>query len=290
MASAKKTTAKVSKKSVQKIPKIINKDSIDSTSSLQSPILGPQSGPLDFLKAWYVLPMVLVIFFLAPIISGIVIKFYGQLAVSNNVFVVKEWFHQSVLAQFFYIVLAELSMIVLVMVALKFIKKKAADIGLVRPKAQDFLYIFIGYFWYFLFFITLNILIPIFVPEINNGAKQNIGFETATSNSLPLVFAALAIFPPFAEEIMMRGFVYAGFKKSWGIMPAAIGVSILFAIAHLDLGSGKPLIWMAAVDTFGLSFILIWLREKTGGLTASIGLHVLKNTIAFFYLFVFVGR
>jgi membrane protease YdiL (CAAX protease family) len=101
-----------------------------------------------------------------------------------------------------------------------------------------------------------------------------------------LIFVSVAVLPPIAEEIIARGFLFEGLKRSWGKRWAAVVVSLLFAMAHLGLGSGTQLIWLAAVDTFGLSFVLVWLREKTGGLTAPIGLHMLKNTIAFVYLFV----
>ena len=39
------------------------------------------------------------------------------------------------------------------------------------------------------------------------------------------------------------------------------------------------------IDTFILSLTLIWLREKTGRLYASMGLHGLKNFIAFIQLY-----
>jgi len=55
----------------------------------------------------------------------------------------------------------------------------------------------------------------------------------------------------------------------------------------LQARSGQPLLWVAGIDTFILSLVLIYLREKTDSLYASIGLHMLKNTIAFLGLFVF---
>ena len=39
------------------------------------------------------------------------------------------------------------------------------------------------------------------------------------------------------------------------------------------------------LDTFILSLVLIYLREKTGGLWASITLHAFKNGVAFVALF-----
>jgi membrane protease YdiL (CAAX protease family) len=76
-------------------------------------------------------------------------------------------------------------------------------------------------------------------------------------------------------------------KKGLNVFWACAITSSLFAIAHLQVGSGEPLLWSAAVDTFVLSLILIYLREKTGSLWTSVGLHSLKNFIAFLGLFVF---
>jgi membrane protease YdiL (CAAX protease family) len=61
---------------------------------------------------------------------------------------------------------------------------------------------------------------------------------------------------------------------------------LLFAAAHLQWGSGAPLLWVAAIDTFVLSMVLSTLREKTGSLWSAIGLHAIKNGVAFTLLFV----
>jgi membrane protease YdiL (CAAX protease family) len=46
------------------------------------------------------------------------------------------------------------------------------------------------------------------------------------------------------------------------------------------------LLYIAGLDTFILSLFLIYLREKTDGLWASMALHALKNGVAFVALFV----
>ncbi len=84
---------------------------------------------------------------------------------------------------------------------------------------------------------------------------------------------------------MVRGFLYGSLKKQWPKIYAVLCTSALFAIAHLQFGSGAPLLWVAAIDTFILSLVLIYLRDKTGSLAASIMLHMLKNSLAFVALF-----
>ena len=47
---------------------------------------------------------------------------------------------------------------------------------------------------------------------------------------------------------------------------------------------------LAAATAFVLSLVLIYLREKTGSLWASITLHAIKNGVAFVALFALHGR
>ena len=77
-----------------------------------------------------------------------------------------------------------------------------------------------------------------------------------------------------------------GLRTNLPVVPAAIITSILFGAAHLQFGSDKPLLWIAAMDTFALSMVLVWMRVKTQNLWAPITLHMLKNTVAFVLLFI----
>ena len=88
---------------------------------------------------------------------------------------------------------------------------------------------------------------------------------------------------------MVRGFLFTGLTQKMNVVLAAIVTSIIFAAAHLQWGSGAPLLWAAAADTFTLSMVLVWLRHKTGSLWPGIGVHFIKNGIAFLALFVFKG-
>jgi membrane protease YdiL (CAAX protease family) len=87
------------------------------------------------------------------------------------------------------------------------------------------------------------------------------------------------------EEILFRGFLYSGLKKSLPKIWAVLLTCTIFAAPHLLEGGSSGLLWVAGIDTFILSLVLIWLREKTGRLYASMGLHALKNFIAFASLF-----
>jgi membrane protease YdiL (CAAX protease family) len=104
---------------------------------------------------------------------------------------------------------------------------------------------------------------------------------------LTLTFISLVILPPLVEETLMRGYLYGSLRKNMSKIGAALVTSIIFASAHLEFGSGAPLLWIAALDTFVLSLFLVYLREKTGSLWAGMLVHALKNGIAFASLFIF---
>jgi membrane protease YdiL (CAAX protease family) len=125
-----------------------------------------------------------------------------------------------------------------------------------------------------------------FIPSFNVNEQQQIGFSNV-HGGLPLLmtFVSLVILPPLAEEIMVRGFLYSTLKKAMPALAAVILTSALFASAHLPEGGDAGPLYIAALDTFVLSLVLIYLREKTGSLWASITLHAAKNGIAFVALF-----
>jgi membrane protease YdiL (CAAX protease family) len=65
---------------------------------------------------------------------------------------------------------------------------------------------------------------------------------------------------------------------------AALITSILFALPHL-FESSSGLLWVAGCDTFILSMVLVYVREKTDKLWASMLIHALKNFVAFASLY-----
>ena len=142
-----------------------------------------------------------------------------------------------------------------------------------------------GFAFYFTVYIVAVEVLTALIPSFNPNAKQAIGVSTSTTGSaLWLVFISLVILPPIVEEILFRGFLYSGLKNKFRKLTAALITSAIFASLHLIEGV-SGLLWIAALDTFILSMVLIMLREKTGKLWASMGLHMVKNLVAFVYLF-----
>ncbi len=170
---------------------------------------------------------------------------------------------------------------------LKHHKTKLAAIGLRRPRLSDLGYGLAAIPFYFAMYLITVSVISALVPDLNINQQQEIGFNNPTGNlELALTFVSLAILPPIAEEILFRGFLYSSLKKGLPIAGAVVGTSLLFAIGHLPAGGQAGPLYIAAIDTFVLSLVLIYLREKTGGLWSSMLLHSIKNSVAFVALFV----
>ncbi len=112
--------------------------------------------------------------------------------------------------------------------------------------------------------------------------QQNIGYTSPSGYELALIFVALVCLAPFVEEVLFRGFLFRAFRETFGFWVGAVGVSLLFAVAHGQANVG--------IDVFVLSMFLCYLREKTDSLWPSIALHALKNLVAFVVLFIMKGN
>lgn len=230
---------------------------------------------------------------------GIFIYFFSQFAASVIVAIypgmrqwtavqATEWLEHSVTAQFALVLLIQIISLLLLRAFLRRRQRSFQAIGLIKPRLRDAGYALLGFGVYFLSYLVVIASLQRLIPSLNLEQEQDILFSLTTSGAaLVLVFVALVLLTPLTEEILTRGFLYSGLRTKFAIVPAAIITSLLFAAAHLQWGSAAPLLWVAAVDTFILSLVLVYLREKTGGLWASIGLHAIKNAIAFMVLFIF---
>lgn len=199
-----------------------------------------------------------------------------------------QWLQNSVWAQFAFVVLAYGILLTAVGLATQGAGIRRSDIGLRKPRWSDLGKALLALPVYYFAYMILVAIARALVPSLNVNQKQQVGFSAA-HGFVPLfvTFLSLAIIPPVVEEIVMRGYLYSNLRAKWPLVTATLVTSVLFAIGHLQFGSGAPLLWIAALDTFTLSLFLIYLRQSTNSIWPSILLHGLKNTIAFLALFVF---
>lgn len=230
---------------------------------------------------------VISIFFMSQVAGGLVAYIY-PLSQGWTELQTTNWLTNSVYAQFIFVLIAEATVIGAVYWFLKLYKRGWGAIGLHRPRWRDVAYGLAAVVPYFTFYLISVAIISQLVPSLNVTQKQEIGFADVQGLwPLVITFISLAVLPPLTEEILVRGFLYTTFRKGLGVLWAAILTSLVFAVAHLQIGSGAAPLYIAAIDTFVLSMVLVYLREKTNNLWAGITLHAVKNGIAFCALFLF---
>lgn len=97
-------------------------------------------------------------------------------------------------------------------------------------------------------------------------APLPLGVALVTGLEWGLVFLVVAVF----EELLLRGYLQATLARSIGFWPAAVLLSLLFALAHAR-NSGETPLGLVAVGGFGLFFC--YTLRASGDLWIAIGFH-----------------
>lgn len=146
----------------------------------------------------------------------------------------------------------------------------------------------LGYGVYLALTIGFSFLARLAWPNFNPDQAQSVGFQSLNGGfEYVAAFVALAVVAPIVEELLFRGYLFGKLRLGVGFLPSALATSLLFGAVHLP--GGESLQWNVAIDVFALSLVLCYLREKTGAVWAGIGLHMLKNSVAFGLLFLHFG-
>lgn len=228
---------------------------------------------------------IVVLFFAAQLLAGILVSLYPA-AQHWSQAVATDWLNNSVIGQFIFVLLAEGLTVGGVYGWLRYYKLDFGAIGLTRLRFRHLGYGLLAVVPYYVLYAALLTIATKYL-HIDVNQQQNVGFNNVHGTvPLALTFVSLVVLPPLAEEILMRGLLYGSLKKVMRALWAAVLTSAIFASAHLPEGSGGGPLWVAAIDTFTLSLVLCYLREKTGSLWSGITLHGVKNGIAFVALFI----
>ncbi len=234
---------------------------------------------------WLGLGFVIVLYYASQLAGGILVSIYPWLK-HWSTSQATDWLTNSVTAQFIFILLAEVSTVGAIYLFLQRRRLSMAMIGFKRPRWRDLAYGLMGVPIYYLLYLVAVGVASHLIPSLNVSQQQDIGFTNVHGAAeLIMTFISLVVLPPLAEEIMVRGFLYSSLKKALPTVWAVIITSLLFASAHLPEGGSAGPLYIAGLDTFILSLVLIYLREKTGSLWGSITLHAIKNGVAFAALF-----
>lgn len=260
-----------------------SKEQVLVADSDKKPKQGIMWGPVAGI-VWCIL-----IYLLPQILAGFVLSLYPLFHHWDQLRT-NDWLANAVSAQFTYTLMAEALAVSTVGILLTHYKATWRSLGLLQPSVRDIKYVVGGFGVYFVIYVALVIGASHLVPGFNANQQQSIGFQGVSNGfELFLAFVSLVILPPIAEEIIFRGFLFTGLRRKWDLKTSAVIASLLFAAPHLIEGV-SGLLWVGGVDTFVLSMVLCFLRERTGRITPGIGVHALKNCLAFMVIFIFQGH
>ncbi len=100
-----------------------------------------------------------------------------------------------------------------------------------------------------------------------------IQFDSIIANA-PIwgVLLVLALIPAVCEELVFRGFLFAGLQRDGGHMRAILLTSILFGLSHGVL--------QQTITASVIGMLLGWLAFRTGGVACTIVFHCVHNSIS----------
>jgi hypothetical protein len=236
---------------------------------------------------WSVFTAVVVLvlgFVLSQLFGSLLVSIYPHLKHWNGG-TATNWLDNSIGAQFLYVLISEILLVMMIAKFVQWRKGKFGALGVKKPKWIDVAYASFGILAYLgLYLVAVDVVSAI--VHINEQQQQDLGFSNPAGGvAMLLTFISLVILPPLAEEFAFRGFLFSTLRRRFSLVIAMLGTSALFAVPHLlESGSGG-LLWIAGIDTFVLSLVLCYVREKTGRLWAGMIIHGLKNSIAFVYIY-----
>lgn len=154
------------------------------------------------------------------------------------------------------------------------------DLGIQRfPSWLDMLLAPAGAVAYIILTTIISTLAAMLLTFVDYSQVQETGFSNlATQSEYTLAFLSLVIVAPIAEELLFRGYLFGKLRKHAPLWASILITSLLFAVVHFQ--------WNVSIDVFALSIILCLLRVWSGSLWPSVLLHMLKNGVAFYFLFI----
>jgi membrane protease YdiL (CAAX protease family) len=87
------------------------------------------------------------------------------------------------------------------------------------------------------------------------------------------IVAALALAPPM-EELLFRGLLYAGYRRSLGPVWATVLTTSMFSLLHIGQLIRTPL---AVLGIGGMALAALWFRLRSGAIGPSVAVHAGYN-------------
>lgn len=174
-----------------------------------------------------------------------------------------------------------ISSVIIIAVPWRFLKNKTTrdELGLRGlPTWTDILLAPIGLIVSLIVAGALTALLMLILPQVDWQQAQEVGFQGLYAMSdYMIAFACLVVLAPVVEELIFRGWLYGKLRVRMSAVPAILITSVLFGIMHGQMNVG--------VVVFAMSVVMCISRELTGTIWAGILIHMIKNGIAFYFLF-----
>jgi uncharacterized protein len=163
------------------------------------------------------------------------------------------------------------------------VKRRATsreELGLSRlPTWLDIVITPVGFVVYIFLSGTLLYVAQQILTFVDFEQVQDVGFDQLTQQfEYVLAFLTLVVVAPIAEEILFRGYLLSKLRGHVTTWIAVLITSLLFSLVHFA--------WNVGIDVFALSIVLCIVTIWTKSLWPAIFIHMLKNGIAFYFLFI----
>jgi membrane protease YdiL (CAAX protease family) len=87
----------------------------------------------------------------------------------------------------------------------------------------------------------------------------------------PIVMFSVIVFAPLGEELLFRGLLFTGLRRSLPLWAATAGSAIAFAVTHVE--------WLAVVVIFPVGLLLAYAFHRRGTLLVAVAAHATFNLI-----------
>ena len=185
-----------------------------------------------------------------------------------------------------------ISLVLVILVPWKVLKMKTnrEELGLAGlPTWTDIGLAPVGFAVYFVVAMLIMAVASSIFTGVDWSQTQQVGFENLVFGIDKIwAFVTLVVLAPIVEEVVFRGWLYGKVRSRVPAWVGILAVSALFGLMHLGWDA-SALQWNAALNIFCMSVVLCLLREITGTIWSGVILHMLKNGVAFYLLFVAGG-
>jgi membrane protease YdiL (CAAX protease family) len=175
----------------------------------------------------------------------------------------------------------QVGVIVLTLLAAGVFSSNRGEALALRPPAQGWRALPLALVPLFIVTTVWTSLLVLFNPEAAVHDLRPFQ-ELLHGDTFWLMLLVIGVGAPLSEELLFRGFMFAGLAKSkLGFIGAAVLTSVLWTLLHL----GYSVFGLIEVLSIGLYFS--WLLVRTGSLWVTIFCHAVNNTVGALLLLYF---